>query len=242
MKFAIVMLIFYNEIYLVGACISAWVHKKYIEQLNLDIKLIVMVDENIYKYKKDLGQYFDEIILIELLELKLNPKYQVINKYSKWMKYSKIKTPGIMVRGFSENKTFDNKFFLDKIDLELEDYYDISTTLKYSIDAGIILLKPDKKLYDEYIEFLKICEGNNGYISKYDSCIDETTLLLFLLFYKKIKLYSIPYDFAVSPWDKFPYNKNNVNGINYLSMIKPWIKLPIIQWADENIWHIVVFY
>jgi hypothetical protein len=48
-----------------------------------------MVDDKIYdNYKKELEEYFDKVILINLIEMKLNPEYKVINKYSKWMKYS----------------------------------------------------------------------------------------------------------------------------------------------------------
>ena len=273
-KNAISMIIFTNPIYLVGACLSAYTHKQFINKLNLPIELVVMVDETIYKYKEELEKYFDHIELIELKEMKLHSEYKVIYKYSEWMKYSISKweilkidkydkilfididilpiddnfynifdfdTPAIMVRGinFEPNILATSDLFIDKNNLVFDDneYWNISLKLNKSLDAGFILLKPDKKLYHEYWKFIKICESDSGYISKYDSGIDETTLLLFLLFYKKIPIHLIPYDYAPIPWDKFPYNKNKVKGINFISMIKPWIKLPMIQWSDENIWH-----
>ena len=274
-KNAIGMIIFSNQLYLVGACLSAWVHRKYISKFNLDVDLIVIVDEQIYKYKQELEKYFDRVELIGLIEMKLSPKYNVIHKYSQWMRYSVSKwqilnfdnydrilfldidilplnknfyevfdydTPAIMVRGLNleQNVLAEPKLFLNNPrDYQSDEYSNIALELKHSLDAGFILLKPNKNLFNEYIDFLKICLGSQGYISKYDSGIDETTLLLFLIFYKKIPVHLIPYDYAPIPWDKFPYDKNNIRGINFISMIIPWVKLPIIQWADENIWHIV---
>jgi len=272
-KNAIGMIIFKNPLYLVGACLSAWTHREFIKKYNLNINLVVMVDEQIYKYKEELEKYFDYVELIELIEIKLSPKYYVINKYSQWMKYSISKwnilkfdnyekilfldidilpidkdfysvfdfdTPCIMVRGlnFESNILAKPELFLDtKHDYKKNEYSKLALELKHSLDAGFILLEPSKTLFDEYIKFIKICEGTEGYISKYDSGVDETTLLIFLMFYKKIPVHLIPYNYAPIPWDKFPYDKNKMVGINFISMIKPWIKLPIIQWSDENIWH-----
>jgi len=273
-KNAIGMIIFTNPLYLVGACLTAWVHRKFIIQYNLNIDLIVMVDEPIYKYKDELEKYFNKVVLINLIEMKLSPKYYVIHKYSQWMKYSVSKweilnfdeydkilfldidilplesnfydifnfdTPAVMVRGVNlkPNILAEPELFLDnpKGYYNNNEYSELASELKNSLDAGFILLKPNKTLYNEYINFLKICEGSEGYISKYDSGIDETTLLLFFVFYKKMPIHLIPYNYAPIPWDKFSYSPNEIRGINYLSMIKPWVKLPQIQWSDENIWH-----
>ena len=272
-KNAIGMIIFTNPLYLVGACLSAWTHRQFITKYNLGIDLVVMVDEPIFKYKEELEKYFDYIKLIDLIEMKLSPKYNVIYKYSQWMKYSISKwnilkldnydkilfldidilpidkdfysvfdfdTPGIMVRGlnFEPNVLASPELFIDNPqNYKNNEYSKLALELKHSLDAGFILVRPSKTLFDEYIEFIKICEGSEGYISKYDSGVDETTLLMFFMFYKKIPVHLIPYNYAPIPWDKFPYDKNKILGINFLSMIKPWIKLPVIQWSDENIWH-----
>ena len=274
-KYAICMLIFKNPLYIVGACLSAWVHRQFIIKNNLNIKLIVMVDSNIYQHKYELEKYFDFVELIEIIEMKLNPKYIIINKYSDWMKFSVSKwvifkfddydkilfldtdilpinekfyeifnfdTPSIMIKGNNNkpNSIIKPEIFFDNItNISYNEYSNIAVKLKHSLDAGIILIKPDKKLFNEYLDFLKICEGISGYISKYDSGIDETTLLLFFVYYLQIPIHLIPYEYVPIPWEKNPYNKENVRGINFLSMIKPWIKLPLIQWADENIWHII---
>lgn len=272
-KYAIGMIIFKNPLYLVGACLSAWTHRKFIEKYSLNIKLLAMVDEQMIEYKNELEKYFDHIELIDLIKVKLNQKYNVIYKYSEWMKYSASKwnilkfdyfdkilfldtdilpidekfynifnfeTPAILIKGNNgkENTIIKTETFLPDIkDISNNQYHNISVELKNSLDAGIILLKPDKKIFNEYLKFLKICENSNGYISKYDSGVDETTLLLFFAFYKKVPLHLIPYKYSVIPWEKNPYDKNDVLGINFLSLIKPWVKLPFIQFAEENIWH-----
>lgn len=274
------MIIFNNPLYLVGACLSAWVHRKFIEEKGIGIKLVVMINEPIIKYKDELEKYFDHIEIIELKQIKLHPDYFVIDKYSEWMKYSISKwgifnldqfdkilfididilpinkdfynvfdynTPGIIIKGLNElydgivkkeivlRDDFIDEFANKKI--LSNEYWNLSLKLKKSLDAGFVLIKPDKKLFLEYLNFIKICEDKKGYISKYDSGVDETTLLLFLLFYKNLKVYLIPYNYAPIPWEKNPYDKNKVKGINFLSLIKPWIKLPMIQFAEENIWH-----
>lgn len=274
-KYAICMLIFKNPLYIVGACLSAWTHRQFITKYNLNIKLIVMVDKNIYHYKDELEKYFDFVELIEIIEMKLNPEYKIIYKYSDWMKFSISKweilkfddyekilfldtdilpiiikfydifnfdTPAIMIKGNNNeaNSIIEPEIFLDGImNISHNEYPNIAVKLKHSLDAGIILIKPDKEIFNKYLDFLKICEGTSGYISKYDSGIDETTLLLFFVYYLKIPIHLIPYEYVPVPWEKNPYNKENIRGINFLSMIKPWIKLPVIQWADENIWHII---
>ena len=105
-KNAIGMIIFNNPLYLVGACLSAWVHRKYITKYNLNIDLVVMVDKQIYKYKDELEKYFDKVKLIDLIEIKLNPKYFVIQKYSEWMKYSVSKW---QILNFDEYERLDFK-------------------------------------------------------------------------------------------------------------------------------------
>jgi hypothetical protein len=277
---AICMIIFNNPLYLIGACLSAWVHRKFIKEIGIEVKLVVMINEPIIKYKEELEKYFDYIEIIELIEIKLHPDYFVIDKYSEWMKYSISKwkifnleqfnkilfididilpinkdfynvfdydTIGIIIKGLNEindgivrKEIILKDNFIDEFknkEIESNEYWNLSLKLKKSLDAGFVLIKPDKKIFLEYLDFIKICENNKGYISKNDSGVDETTLLLFLLFYKNLKIHLIPYNYAPIPWEKNPYDKKEIRGINFLSMIKPWVKLPIIQFAEENIWH-----
>ena len=276
MTFSIAMLIFGNEKYIVGSIISAYIHKKYINKLNLDIDLIIMVDDKIYQYKDELLKYFNKVIKINILELKIN--YNIMKKYSKWMEflinkwqilkydeYEKIlfvdpdflpldekfysvfdlNTPAVStnlqcIKGKELNKTF----FMDKKDVDEiknytpDKYYNVALRLKSSINATLIMLKPDKKLYEEYIKFIKKAE-EMGYKSTVHSGVDETSLLLFLRYYKDIPIYCISKEYSIAPWDDKSYDINNIYGLNYVSMIKPWLRLPFLQWSEENIWHII---
>jgi hypothetical protein len=277
---AIGMIIFNNPLYLVGACLSAWTHRKFIEKYSLDIKLIVMINEPISEYEEDLKKYFDIVSIIKLREMKLHPNYFVIKKYSEWMKYSITKweifnyeefdkilfididilpikkefynvfnydTPAIIVKGINyinsgilKKKNFLKENYIKEYSekkINNDEYWNLSNKLEKSLDAGFVLISPNKKIFEEYIQFLQICEGKSGFISKYDSGVDETTLLFFLVFYKNLKVNLIPYNYAPIPWEKNPYDKNEVKGINFLSMVKPWVKLPLIQFPEENIWH-----
>ena len=55
--------------YVVAACISAFAHKSIINHYNLDIELIIMCDEYIYKkYKSILKYYFDKVKKIDLIK------------------------------------------------------------------------------------------------------------------------------------------------------------------------------
>ncbi len=236
-----------------------------------------MVDEHIFKYKKELKKYFDEVVLINMLEVKLNPKYYIIEKYSKWMKYSINKwqilnltgydkvlfidvdilpikssfykvfennTPGFLIKGFESDNKLINKNnvlkFNQSEDFDFNSCYNFSSKLYKSIDAGFVLIKPDTNLFKEYFHFVTKCAGSTGYISMKDSGVDETSLLIFFMFYKKIPVYSISYEYAVIPWESHKYNKHNVKGINFLAMVKPWTVLPMMQWAEQNIWHKIV--
>lgn len=274
MKNAICMLIFGNELYIPGACASAWVHRRFITESMLLIKLVVMVDNHIFKYKKELEKYFDEVILIDMLEVKLNPEYYIIEKYSKWMKYSINKwqifnltdydkvlfvdidilpikssfykvfdnnTPGFLIKGFELNNKLINKKnvlkFNQSDDFNFDTCYKFSSKLFRSIDAGFVLIKPDSDLFQEYFDFIVKCASDKGYISMKDSGVDETSLLIYFMFYKRIPIYSISYEYAVIPWESHRYNKYNVKGINFLAMVKPWTVLPMMQWAEQNIWH-----
>ncbi len=274
MKNAICMLIFGNELYIPGACLSAWVHRKFISENRLSIRLVVMVDNFIFKYRDELEKYFDEVVLIDMMEVKLNPEYYIIEKYSKWMKYTINKwqilnltdydkvlfidvdilpikssfynifennTPGFLIKGFELNNKVINKKnvlkFNQSDDFNFDTCYKFSSKLFRSIDAGFVLLKPDKDLFEEYIDFINKCAGDTGYISMKDSGVDETSLLIFFMFYKRLEIYSISYEYAVIPWESHKYNKYNVKGINFLAMVKPWTVLPMMQWAEQNIWH-----
>lgn len=264
------MLIFGNETYLIGGCLSAFVHKKIIEKLNLNIKIVVMVDNLIYKYKKELLFFFDEIFLINLIEIKLGVKYLINERYSKWIKYSVNKwqllkldqfnkilfidvdvlpiddkfyelfnfnTPALFTNGNQNlnNIKISQNYIFFKDNFNIKDVCSTNIRLKKSIDGSLALFTPNKNLYNDYIDFLKYCDDKGGWNAFPYGGVDETSILLFLLIYKKMNIYHISNKYLVKP-KKFINNY----ALNYVSSIKPWTKLPIIQWPDENIWHEIV--
>ena len=85
---AIFMLIFGKTHYIVGAVIAATVHRKFMKKNNIYMDIVCMVDNIIYEYKDELLKYFDKVILIDLIEIKLHDESKIIDKYSDWMKYS----------------------------------------------------------------------------------------------------------------------------------------------------------
>ena len=86
-EYAIVNLLFKSELYLIGACINGYVHQQYRKKYRLKFDIILLVDEIIYKYKNHLEKYYDKIILIDIIPIKLSKKYINIipEKYTKTM-------------------------------------------------------------------------------------------------------------------------------------------------------------
>jgi hypothetical protein len=169
---------------------------------------ILMCDIDLIPLKKS----FYDIFNLNTYGLFIDKKYNIFGKI--------IKTNDII-----DLSNFNNN------------YDTISSYIKLRANASLTLIIPNKKLFNEYLDFVKICEGNNGYISKYNSGPDETTLLLFLLVYKKIECQYISCNYSMIPWEWKNVNKYKPKSINYACMIKPWIKLPILCFSDEIIWH-----
>lgn len=170
---------------------------------------------------------YDKILFIDIDVLPIDNKlYNVFE----------LETPSFICQGLNELREIKKEELLDNI--EIDNYSKIAQKLKRIITASFILLKPDINLYNDFFKnFVPLCEGKDGYISNNHSGPDETTLLLYYMFYKNIKCYFIPYNYSVVPWEKFPYDKEKVYSIDYLSWIKPWTKIPIIGWDDEIIWY-----
>jgi hypothetical protein len=120
-----------------------------------------------------------------------------------------------------------------------DEYIENGKKSYYSLDGGIVLLKPDINEYNEYTNFVtKI--NKNGINQMLRSGIDETTLFYYYAKHKKEKeLYRICNDYIDIPWEedgkKFDKNKI-INSYNFLSFIKPWKKSKIISWNEENLW------
>lgn len=91
MKYAIVFLCMLKEHYVVGACIAANAHRCFIKRLNnVDIKLVIMCDDNIYKKYGDLlKMYFDSVKKMKLDTFNISEKFSFAKeKYADWVAYS----------------------------------------------------------------------------------------------------------------------------------------------------------
>jgi len=89
---------------------------------------------------------------------------------------------------------------------------------------------------EDYLDFLKFkekAEKNGGVYTTYG--IDEIMILTFIMFIKKYDIHCIPSNFSV----KAEKIDNKTYGINFASFVKPWFKFPMLQWSEENIWHII---
>lgn len=86
---AIAFLCMLKEHYVVGLCIAAYTHKCFIKKYDLNIKLVVMCDRNIYeKYHSVLKLYFDVIKKIKLIEYPLSNKFVFAKeKYGSWVSF-----------------------------------------------------------------------------------------------------------------------------------------------------------
>lgn len=77
-KYAIVNILYGTGTYLIGACINAQVHKKFRYKYNLNFDIVLMVDANLYVYKDILELFYDKIMLIDMISVKLNEDYKKI--------------------------------------------------------------------------------------------------------------------------------------------------------------------
>ena len=89
-KYAIVFLCMLKDHYIIGACITAYIHRKFILELNIPIDLIIMCDEYIYgKYADLLKLFFDKVKRIKLTYYNLADRYEFPKeKYISWVSYS----------------------------------------------------------------------------------------------------------------------------------------------------------
>jgi hypothetical protein len=179
---------------------------------------------------------YDKILFLDTDFLPINEKFYDIFKFN---------TPAVTTNlPCEEGKELDKTFFMKKENVNIvknssvETYYKHSLKLNSSINATALMLSPNIKMYEEYIDFIKKIE-KKGYISHSVSGVDETSLLFFFRYYKDIPIYCIPKKYSIAPWDDKDYDINNVYAINYVSQIKPWVRLPMFQWGEEYIWHIL---
>lgn len=209
---------------------------KLAEKYDYSIKYSQWMKYTINKWQIMQYEEYDKILFLDPDFLPLTEKFYEIFDF---------RTPAVTTKKMCEKgEEIPKTFFMDETDVEkiinepVESYHDIATKLTSSINATCIMLKPNISLYKEYITFIKETSVN-GFTSTYESGIDETSLLLFLRYYKDMPVYCIPRIFSVTPWYDKDYDVNNIYGLNYVSFIKAWTRLPMLQWAEENIWHII---
>jgi hypothetical protein len=120
-----------------------------------------------------------------------------------------------------------------------DEYIDNSKDAHYSIDGGLVLLRPSLEVYDDYIKFVNSI-SKDGIKQMFKSGIDETTLFFYYTKHKKEKeFYRICNDYVDIPWEEntHKYDKNRIlKSYNYLSFIKPWKKAKLIAWDEECLW------
>ena len=286
-KYAITFLCMLKEHYVVGACISAYIHKCFINKINNNssnkqIDLILMCDKNIYKkYGKLLKKFYDKVDVIDLLHFELNNDYKFVKeKYASWVKYATnkwyclkyeeydkilfldvdmipakkefydifdLETPAIYRTRFYPQIIYEKSELIDlKIldKLSYDEYLEVASKFDSSIgslDGGIVLLKPSKKLYQEYKQFSFDLFSEKGIFGYMGSFPDETSLFYFLSVYKNFPIYNIPNKYSIIPWlepDTIYTNDDIKNALlyNFNSFYKPWLKGYSIQWKEEKLW------
>lgn len=135
----------------------------------------------------------------------------------------------------NNNKNYDQLHNYSSFD----DYVSNDNKDFYTLNAGLVLLKPNKKIYNTYISFLdKIYE--NGMYSHKNSGPDETSLFYFYckeMMYKKF--YHICIEYLVIPWGISEKYINKALGYNFLSYVKPWLKPIFLSYDEELIWRTI---
>ena len=113
-------------------------------------------------------------------------------------------------------------------------YYEYTKSKAYSIDGGIMVLKPRIKDYEEYAKFTEKQYANGMYSSKVSGA-DETSLFWFYSKILKANISRICNEYSVIPWKEQKYYETAV-AYNYLSQIKPWNKNLFLSWPEEVVW------
>jgi hypothetical protein len=170
-NYAIVMLCMLKDMYVVGACISAYTHKYLIQKQNRSIKLVVMCDDYIYhKWQTLLKDFFDDIKLIKLIKFGEKNDYNFPKKKYDWMQYSPNKW---QCMNFIE---YDKILFCDidmlPVSVNFYDMFDFDTP-----SIHIIYSFMDK---EEKTRMTNQCQSNKMYeientFSSYDEYISQHT-------------------------------------------------------------------
>lgn len=279
-KNAIFMMCIMNDVYVLGACISGYCHRKMLESARLKdtVDLVIMCDADIYdKYHKLLSCdiFFDRVEKIDLRIFKDSTSYEYCKlKYSSWIgaslnkwqimkydEYDKIMFVDIALLPaklsfydlFNYNLPVmlmrkENDALNDPKDLECKDglkidnardkniTYDeyLKNDIKYgTIHGNLLVLKPDKTMYNDYVKMTDELY-KDGIYSIYKSGPDETSLFYFFMS-KEINIFSICHENADIPWDEHILI-DIAKGYEFSSCYKPWIKPKVLCWPEEILW------
>lgn len=151
-----------------------------------------------------------------------------------------MNTPGFHMhysldeRKYKKNNCVDGSLVSDPLKNVLS-YSDYVKNYLISLDGGCVLVKPDKAIYDKYINYLNDI-FKDGMFFMEASGGDETSLFYFYTKYLPEKrFYNICDRYVVIPWENYLEIKNPY-GYNFLSYIKPWLKPKFLMWKEERIW------
>lgn len=171
----------------------------------------------------------------------------ILPVYKKFYEIFNLHTPAFKIYGTNVNYTHrdcknNHKFsnILNNV-TTFSDYVKKSKKSFYSIDGGILLLKPDIKNYNGYIKFISFLDKKKKLPNFKGSGVDETTIFFYYMKYATKKIYSICSDYATIPNTKkytFSHEQSNkiTKAYNFRSHVKPWSKTKIIGWPEEHIW------
>lgn len=256
------MLCFKTPHYVLAACISVVVHRKFISKLKQNIDLVVMCDAYIHEnYGSLLSQFFDRVSVIEMQYYPPSKSYiYPVEKYSKWIGYSLNKFQCLKYTEYNRvlfididvlvsSEKFYDLFLMDtpaivhnghkeckKCKGEFPETYDEylkQHVLFGTMNAGLFLMKPSLELYNQYSSWTQQLYSN-GIYSMIHSGPDETSMYYFL----KGKFENITSDYLVIHWDStqlIPIAKS----YNFASFIKPWNKPKFLCWNEELLWHTI---
>lgn len=218
------LLKFFDNVFLINLD-KVKIHDKPINDANSE-RFSKWIGYSINKWQVLNYDDYNKILFVDVDFLPINNKFYNIFNYN---------TPCVLLdkKGNSEGGVIDRKYF-DKYKYFKNgntDWSNAISRLTGSINATLVLVKPKAGLYQEYLSFVKLCEGRYGVR---DIHIDEKSLVLFLQFYKNVILFNIPYYYSV--WFSYAPHKKDYYAINYPISIKSWIKPTFLLKSEEVIW------
>lgn len=186
--------------------------------------------------------YFDEYDKILFNDIDILPQSSIIYNI-----FDHYPTPFVFVCRSNEHNCTELITDQENKTQSFNNYYDYVRHGQTFIDAGFILLKPDKHLHNEYFNFVKTIEYKSPKSVTRKSGFDETSLFYFLNYkknepnscFKKSDQYQIPWKTDYHCKVNLKENINNTMVFNYLSKIKPFIKPVPLMWPEEYIWKII---